>query len=261
MGGESHWIHGVHSVRALIGKRPDAIREAVVLRRAGSRALPALRRALESLGVAVEEADRDRLDRMSGGGRHQGVLVRATGVGEMGVREFEELVLGRGRSFCCLVLDGVQDPRNLGACLRSADAAGVDAVVVPRRRAASLTAAACKAASGAAVTMPLVRVGNLARTLRWLRDAGVWIAGADGEAPPTIHQAELRLPLALAVGGEGRGLRRLTRTLCDEVLSIPMRGVVESLNVSVAVGVLLFEVRRQLQDSSSAEPVSRGRWG
>lgn len=254
-------VYGLHTVRVLIEKRPETIREAAVLRGSRSGALPALRRALEGLGVPVEEVGRDRLDRMSGGGRHQGVLVRTTGTGEMGITEFEELTVERGRSFFCLVLDGVQDPRNLGACLRNADAAGVDAVVVPRRRAASLTAAALKAASGAAVTVPLVRVSNLAGMLRWLRNAGVWVVGADGGATRTIYQAGFRLPLALVVGGEGRGLKRLTRDLCDERLSIPMRGVVESLNVSVAAGVLLFEVRRQLrgQEGSGAVPGTQGR--
>ena len=242
-----HRVYGIHSVRTLVETRPESIREAVVLRSSRSPVQAALRRALDDLGVPVEEVDRERLDRMSGGGRHQGVLVRTAGIGEMGIAEFEELVIARGRSFLCLVLDGVQDPRNLGACLRNSDAAGVDAVVVPRRRAASLTAAALKAASGAAATVPLVRVNNLAGTLRWLRGAGVWIVGADGGASRTIHQAGFRLPLALVVGGEGRGLRRLTRELCDETLSIPMLGVVESLNVSVAAGVLLFEVQRQLQ--------------
>ena len=246
MGGSSNLVYGVHSVRALIEKRPEAIREASVLKGSQSRTLPALLRQLNTLGVPVEEVDRDRLDRLSGGGRHQGVLVRMVGTGEIGVTEFEQLALSRGRSFCCLVLDGVQDPRNLGACLRSADAAGVDAVAIPRRRAAGLTPTALKAASGAAATIPLVRVANLAGTLRWLRHAGVWIAGADAGASKTIYQAGLQLPLALVVGGEGKGLRRLTRELCDETMSIPMRGVVESLNVSVAVGVMLFELRRQL---------------
>ena len=251
MGGENQRVYGVHSVRTLIEKRPDTIRDAVLLSGSRSGALPALRHALDALGVSVEEVDRERLDRMSNGGRHQGVLVRTVGIGEMGITEFEELAIGRGRSFFCLVLDGVQDPRNLGACLRNADAAGVDAVVVPRRRSARLTAAALKAASGAAATVPLVRVNNLAGTLRWLRDVGVWIVGADGGANQTIYQSKFRLPLALVVGGEGRGLRRLTRELCDETLSIPMQGVVESLNVSVAVGVLLFEVQRQLHSHVS----------
>ena len=252
MGGENQRVYGVHSVRTLLEKRPETIREAVVLKGSRSGSLPALRQALDALEVPVEEVERERLDRMSGGGRHQGVLVRTVGIGEMGIAEFEELVIERSRSFCCLVLDGVQDPRNLGACLRNADAAGVDAVVVPRRRAASLTAAALKAASGAAATVPLVRVNNLAGTLRWLRSAGVWIVGADGGATRTIYQTGFRLPLALVVGGEGSGLRRLTRELCDETLSIPMQGVVESLNVSVAVGVLLFEVQRQLCDHAGS---------
>ena len=256
MGGEYHRVYGVHSVRTLVETRPGTIREAVLLRGSRSGALPELRRAFEALGIPVEEADRERLDRMSGGGRHQGVVVRTAGLGEMSITEFEERVIERGRTFSCLVLDGVQDPRNLGACLRNADAAGMDAVVVPRRRAAGLTAAALKAASGAAATVPLVRVNNLAGTLRWLRNAGVWVVGADGGASRTIYQAGFRLPLALVVGGEGRGLRRLTRELCDETLSIPMRGVVESLNVSVAVGVLLFEVQRQLRSQQSSESAS-----
>ena len=253
MGGEYQRVYGVHSVRTLVEMRPETIREAVVLSGSRSGYLPELRRALDALDIPVEEVDRENLDRMSGGGRHQGILVRAAGIGEMGITEFEEMAIARGRSFHCLVLDGVQDPRNLGACLRNADAAGVDAVVVPRRRAASLTAAALKAASGAAVTVPVVRVNNLAGTIRWLRNAGVWIVGADGGASRTIYQAGFRLPLALVVGGEGRGLRRLTRELCDETLSIPMRGVVESLNVSVAVGVLLFEVQRQLHSRESGD--------
>lgn len=260
MGSEYHRVYGVHSVRTLVKTHPETIRNAVLLRGSRSGALPSLRRALEAQGIPVEEADRERLDRMSGGGRHQGVLVRTAGLGEMGITEFEERVIGRGRTFSCLVLDGVQDPRNLGACLRNADAAGVDAVVVPRRRAAGLTAAALKAASGAAATVPLVRVNNLAGTLRWLRNAGVWVVGADGGVSRTIYEAGFRLPLALVVGGEGRGLRRLTRELCDETLSIPMRGVVESLNVSVAVGVLLFEVQRQLHGKEDRE-AARGTTG
>ncbi len=246
MSGESHWVYGVHSVRTLVEKRPGTIRQACVLKGSRSGAVSALQRALQNLGIPVEEMQKAQLDRMSGGGRHQGVLVRTAAIGEMGITEFEKRVIERGRSFCCLVLDGVQDPRNLGACLRSADAAGVDAVVVPRRRAASLTATALKAASGAAATVPLVRVANLAATLRWLRHAGVWVAGADAGAARTIYQASFELPLALVIGGEGKGLRRLTRNVCDETLSIPMRGAVESLNVSVAVGVVLFEVQRQV---------------
>ena len=164
----------------------------------------------------------------------------------MSVQEFEELVIKRGKSFRCLVLDEIQDPRNLGACLRTADAAGIDAVLVPRRRAAGLTAAALKAAAGAADTVPLVRVSNIAATLRWLKGVGVWIVGADSEMPVTVYDARLASPITIVVGGEGQGLRRLTRELCDEIVSIPMEGTVGSLNVSVATGVLLFELQRQI---------------
>ncbi len=248
-----HRVYGIHTVRALIEKTPRSILEAKVLRGTRSGALQDLRQALDSLGIAVEEVTRDRLDHLSGGGKHQGVMVRTGVTGEIGLAEFEELVVSRGQQFSCLMLDGVQDPRNLGACLRTADAAGVDAVVVPRRRAASLTASALKAASGAACTVPLVRVPNLAGTLRWLRHAGVAIAGAHAEAPRTIYQSNLQCPLALVVGGEGQGLRRLTRELCDETVSIPMRGTVESLNVSVAVGVFLFELQRQVHSRAGGE--------
>ena len=225
----------------------------MVLKGSRSGVLGTLRQALDALGVAVEEVSRDRLDRVSDEGRHQGVLVRTAWNGEIGIADFEQLVIDRGDSFCCLVLDGVQDPRNLGACLRTAAAAGVSAVVVPRRRAARLTATALKAASGAAGVVPIVRVVNLAATLRWLRHAGVWIAGAHSGASRTVYQAKLQLPLALVAGGEGRGLRRLTRDLCDEALSIPMHGAMESLNVSVAVGVLLFELQRQLYSRGGPE--------
>ena len=244
---KGHRVYGVHAVRALVENQPGSILEATVLRGSRRGALHDLRQALDSFGVPVEEVSRDRLDRLSAGGSHQGVIVRTRVTPEMGLAKFEELVTTRGPLFSCLMLDGVQDPRNLGACLRTADAAGMDAVVVPRRRAASLTATALKAASGAASAVPLVRVANLAGTLRWLRQAGVTIAGADAHAPRTIYDASLQRPLALVVGGEGLGLRRLTRDLCDETLSIPMRGAVESLNVSVAVGVLLFELQRQAQ--------------
>jgi 23S rRNA (guanosine2251-2'-O)-methyltransferase len=143
------------------------------------------------------------------------------------------------------VLDGVEDPRNLGACLRTADAAGVDAVVVPKDHAAKLTPAAVKTSTGAAETVPVFRAPNLARALAWLKEAGVWIVGADAAAPRSLYQTKLSPPVAMVVGGEGRGVRRLTRDLCDELVYIPMQGTVESLNVSVATGIVLFELLRQ----------------
>ncbi len=144
-----------------------------------------------------------------------------------------------------LALDGVTDPHNLGACLRSADAAGASAVIVPRDRSASLTPAAAKAASGAAETVPLITVANLARTLRTLREQGMWVVGLAGDTDTVLYQVDLTLPTVLVMGAEGEGLRRLTRETCDHLAAIPMAGSVSSLNVSVAAGIALFEVVRQ----------------
>jgi len=251
-GGHAHWVYGIHAAQALLERRPAGIISAKLLR--GSRAgpLPEIERRLTVLGVPLQRVERAELDQLTGGGTHQGIAVQTEGLAEIGVREFEALVLQRGRALRLLVLDQVQDPRNLGACLRTADAAGVDAVVIPRDRSAKLTATAAKAAAGAAESVRLARVGNLASTLHWLKDAGVWIVGADAQTPRSLHDAQLDAPIAVVVGGEGRGLRRLTRELCDEIVSIPMAGTVASLNVSVAAGILLFELARQVRARSPA---------
>ena len=148
-----------------------------------------------------------------------------------------------------LVLDHVQDPHNLGACLRTADAAGVRGVIITKDQAAGLSPVVAKVASGAAEAVPLYRVTNLARTLQWLKEAGLWIVGAAGEAPRSVFETDLNLPMALVMGAEGKGMRRLTRESCDLLVKIPMAGTVESLNVSVATGVLLFEAVRQRSQS------------
>jgi 23S rRNA (guanosine2251-2'-O)-methyltransferase len=239
-----HVVYGLHAVRALVERRPEAVVSAAILADA-SGPLEDLAHELKSRRVPVERVRRAELDRLSDGASHQGVLVEVRGPTEMDLGDFEELVVQRGRAVRLLVLDGVEDPRNLGACLRTADAAGVDAVVVPKAHSAPLSAAAIKAATGAVETVPLVRAPNLARTLTWLKEAGVWVVGADAEAPQTLYQAKLAPPIALVLGGEGRGLRRLTRDTCDELVSIPMAGAVASLNVSVATGIVLFELLRQ----------------
>jgi len=203
-GARSSWVYGLHAVRALLKRRPEGIVAAAVLRGSRAGALPELTRRLTSLGVPLQHVDRAALDRMTGDGTHQGIAVQTAGPAEIGIRELEALVLDRGRSVRLLVLDRVQDPRNLGACLRSADAAGVDAVVIPKDRSAKLTAAAVKAAAGAAETVRLARVGNLASTLHWLKAAGVWIVGADADTPRSLFDAQLGAPIALVVGGESR---------------------------------------------------------
>ncbi len=242
---KGHLVYGVHAVRSLIERRSEVILDAKFLQGCRAGAIPELTNKLKTLGITIEPTSRSELDRISDGGIHQGIIARIKGQQEISIQDFEELVLSRGRAFQCLFLDGILDPRNLGACLRTADAAGIDAVVIPKRRSAGLTAVALKAAAGAADSIPVVRVSNLASTLRWLKGVGVWIVGADGDTPSSLYGARLETPVAIVMGGEGKGLKRLTRQLCDEIVSIPMYGAVESLNVSVATGVVLFELQRQ----------------
>jgi 23S rRNA (guanosine2251-2'-O)-methyltransferase len=200
----------------------------------------------ESLGVKMTRLDNERLDGMVGTRRHQGVIARVDARQRMitlddvldSLPSFSEPAL-------LLVLDGVQDPHNLGACLRVADAAGVHAVIAPRDRAVSLNATAVKVASGAADAVPYVTVTNLARALEQMKKAGIWIIGAAGEAEKSLFETDLKGPVAWVLGAEGDGLRRLTRATCDELARVPMQGSVESLNVSVAGGICLFETFRQ----------------
>ncbi|MBS0395808.1 MAG: 23S rRNA (guanosine(2251)-2'-O)-methyltransferase RlmB, partial [Proteobacteria bacterium] len=182
---------------------------------------------------------------LAGGGVHQGVVARVAPLAPLAEDELLMRLGGGTRPPLLLVLDGVQDPHNLGACLRTADGAGVDAVIVPRDRASGLTAVVRKVAAGAAETVPFTQVTNLARFLRALKEQGVWVVGADGEAEALHTAADLTGPVALVLGAEGTGMRRLTREQCDLVVRLPMLGAVESLNVSVAAGVLLYEVLRQ----------------
>jgi len=237
-------IYGVHAVRAILERRPETLVAAKVLHEASGK-LGDLVRALAARGVAVERVTRAELDRLTDRGVHQGIVVEAHAAPEFSIGDFEALVLERGRALRLLVLDGVEDPRNLGACLRTADAAGIDAVVVPKDHSAKLTAVAVKTSTGAAASVPVFRAPNLARTLSWLKEAQVWVVGADAEAKQSLYEAKLATPVALVLGGEGRGIRRLTRDLCDELVYIPMAGTVESLNVSVATGIVLFELLRQ----------------
>jgi 23S rRNA (guanosine2251-2'-O)-methyltransferase len=189
--------------------------------------------------------DRERLDGLAQHGRHQGVLARIvdTPIPYRDIHDILESDLDEPPFF--LVLDGVEDPHNLGACLRVADAMGVHAVIAPKDRAAGLNATVRKVASGAAETVPFIAVTNLARTLRELKEAGVFLVGTTAEAEQDLFESKLQGPIAMVLGAEGRGLRRLTAETCDALVGIPMFGTVESLNVSVATGICLYEVRRQ----------------
>ncbi|WP_019589769.1 MULTISPECIES: 23S rRNA (guanosine(2251)-2'-O)-methyltransferase RlmB [unclassified Thioalkalivibrio] len=234
---------GIHAVASLLERAPERIKSLQLARGEVDASLQRILERAGALGVAVERVARERLDQQHPGFQHQGVIVHCAPRPVVDERELRERV-ERGLDLV-LVLDGVTDPHNLGACLRTADAAGAGALVVPRHHSAPLTPAAIKVASGAAETVPVVSVGNLARTLAALKEAGMWATGLDGEAQEVLYDVDLRPPAAIVMGAEGEGLRRLTREACDHLAHIPMAGTVESLNVSVASGVSLFEVRRQ----------------
>lgn len=238
-------VYGMHAVRALLERRDASVARAYALAEAAVGRLADVVSELESRGVPVARVERRELDRLTGGAAHQGIVVETGAPSELGLAEFEALVIERGSAVRLLVLDGVEDPRNLGACLRTADAAGIDAVVVPRTRTARLTPAARKTATGAAERLPLLHAPNLVKVLRWLGSAGVRVIGADAEGARPLFEARLEPPLALVLGGEGRGLKAGTRGACGELVAIPMYGGVESLNVSVAAAVMMYEAARQ----------------
>ena len=238
------WIAGLHAVRAALEQVPGRISGVWVDRARKDRRLQGIARLAEAAGVDVHWVDRRELDKLAAGTRHQGALCKARAAETRSEAYLEQLLTRCERPFL-LIHDGVQDPHNLGACLRTADAAGVDALIVPRDRACGLNATVRKVASGAAETVPLVQVTNLARTLRTVQHAGVQLVGTDGAASLSLYESDLRGPLGLVLGAEGKGMRRLTREHCDRLIRIPMAGAVESLNVSVAAGICLFEAVRQ----------------
>jgi 23S rRNA (guanosine2251-2'-O)-methyltransferase len=200
----------------------------------------------EQAGIVVQSVDRARLDnQISADARHQGVIAQVKNVAAWHESDLDAIVEAGGSDLLLLVLDGVQDPHNLGACLRTANAAGVQAVIAPRDNAVDLTPVARKVASGAAEVTPFIQVSNLSRCMKRLQSLGVWLIGTSGDARQNIYQTDFNRPVALIMGAEGSGLRRLTREMCDELVSIPMMGQVESLNVSVAAGIGLYAVLQQ----------------
>jgi 23S rRNA (guanosine2251-2'-O)-methyltransferase len=245
---KSKMIFGFHAVTARLRHDASSVEEIYVDASRHDRRMQELLRAAESAGVRIIQADDKRLDGMTGTRRHQGVVAKA---GEMSLaRNLDELLDAIEGPPLLLVLDGVTDPHNLGACLRVADGAGAHAVIAPKDRAVGLNATAAKVASGAAETVPYITVTNLARTLRELKDRGVWLIGTTDDAEKNLYQADFSGPVALVMGSEGEGLRRLTRETCDILVNIPMHGAVESLNVSVASGISLYEARRQRMAST-----------
>jgi 23S rRNA (guanosine2251-2'-O)-methyltransferase len=238
-------LFGFHAVGVRVKTAPQSIIEIYFdPTRRDARMRQFIERATES-GVRLIEADGPRLAKLSGGHGHQGVAARVSEIKQ--VHSLDELLEGieKVEAPLILVLDGVTDPHNLGACLRVADGAGAHAVIAPKDHAVGINATVAKVASGAAETVPYFMVTNLARTLNELKERNIWIIGTSDDAPKTLYQVDLKGATALVLGAEGDGMRQLTRKTCDELISIPMCGGVESLNVSVASGVCLYEARRQ----------------
>lgn len=239
------FVFGMHAVRHALGAGPKRVKELLLQTdREPNAALREILAQVEKHKIPVRQVTRQELDSESAYGKHQGVALFRTKV-QGAIRELEDLLLTLGSDALVLVLDRVQDPHNLGACVRTADAAGAQAVIIPQDRAASMTEVAVKAASGAAEHIPVLKVKNLNRALQDLKKAGVWVFGTAADAEVSIHEADFRRPVALVLGGEGAGMRHNVSEHCDAVVRIPLAGHVESLNVSVAAGICLFEVRRQ----------------
>jgi 23S rRNA (guanosine2251-2'-O)-methyltransferase len=238
-----HWIVGINPVEGALANDSSRVRELLVEQGSHNPRIAELVNEARRLGVRVHARPRAMLDKVSGHARHQGIVANYEVPAAKSERDLAE-VLDAGDALL-LVLDGVTDPHNLGACLRSAAAAGAAAVIVPKDRAVGITPVVRRASAGAVDRVPLFEVTNLARSLRDLKDAGVWLTGLAGDAGASLYDIDLRGKTALVMGGEGEGMRRLTREACDHVACIPMPGAMESLNVSVATGVALFEAVRQ----------------
>lgn len=243
-GDNKHWVYGVHAVRAVLERGPERVLELFMVSQRDDARARGLREQAEAYGLRVQPASVDTLTQRAGSAAHQGVLAAIRPL-----RPWDEHDLERALEAAVmpllLVLDGVTDPHNLGACLRTADAAGALALVITRDRAAVVDGVVRKVAAGAAEFLPVATVTNLARTLAALKERGLWVMGTDAAAGQTLYQVDLNRPLALVLGAEGTGLRRLTRERCDLLVRIPMAGGVDSLNVSVAAGISMFEAVRQ----------------
>ncbi|VFR24157.1 23S rRNA (guanosine-2'-O-) -methyltransferase rlmB [plant metagenome] len=241
----SQVLAGFHAVVARLRHAPDSVKDIYYDGQRRDKRMLSLLEQAERAQRPVHAVNAERLDGLARGTRHQGVVALAD-ARSLAVDLDEVLETADAVPFL-LILDGVTDPHNLGACLRTADAAGVHAVIAPRDRAVGLNATVARVACGAADTVPYLMVTNLARTMRELKDRGIWLVGTDDQAQDTIHDVDAKLPMAWVMGAEGEGMRRLTRETCDRLVQIPMQGSVESLNVSVASAVCLYETVRQRQ--------------
>jgi 23S rRNA (guanosine2251-2'-O)-methyltransferase len=238
-------LAGIHSVASALSQVPDQVSRLFVSKQAKNRRVFELVDIARTRAIPVEMLEREEIEKKSGFERSQDILAEFNPRNILAEKELPGILQESAGDTLLLVLDGIQDPHNLGACLRTASAAGVHAVILPKDRSAGMSPVVRRAAAGAAEIIPIVFVTNLARALKALKKAGVWLYGADDQAETSIYQANLTGPMALVMGSEGAGMRRLTSEVCDFQVRIPMTGAVSSLNVSVATGISLFEICRQ----------------
>ena len=238
-------IFGIHAVQAALDYSASNIKKVWLDEQRHDKRQSALIDQLKRLGLLLEKCNRKKLDKMADGKNHQGVVAEVEMPAVHSESELKHLVSTMKDTPFFLVLDQVQDPHNLGACLRTADAAGVQGIIITKDNSTGITPTVCKVACGAAELVPVYQVTNLARTLRWLKEQNIWVMGTTGETKESIFSADLTIPLALVMGTEGTGMRRLTEQQCDFLVKIPMVGKVESLNVSVAAGIMIYEVFKQ----------------
>ena len=242
------WLYGNHALTAVLEREPQRILEIYIAKGRDDERLHTLINLARKNGLGIQFCNKKILDDKAQGESHQGVVARAQPAKTLSENDLDEIIThaqNMGKAPFLLVLDGVTDPHNLGAVLRSADAAGVDAVIVTKDKSASLNATVRKVACGAADVIPLIQVTNLSRTLAELQEKAIWVVGTAGEATQSVFDCKMDGPIALVMGAEGKGMRRLTRERCDELIKLPMHGTVSSLNVSVATGICLYEILRQ----------------
>ena len=238
-------IYGFHSITSQIRLDPLAVREIFIDEARSDGRVNDLSKLIKINGIKFHLSTKDRLDGMVASHNHQGVVAIVREIQDQYVTIEDIIEENYGKTFLFLILDGIVDPHNLGACFRVADAMGVDALICPKDNAVGLNATVRKVACGGAESVPFVVVTNLARTIRYLKDSNIFVYGTDDEAKKPLHKINFKGSIALVMGSEGKGMRRLTKELCDDIFSIPMMGQVESLNVSVASGICMYEINRQ----------------
>ena len=245
---QTELIYGIHSIDAVLANEPERLLEVMVAKGRNDERMNKTVNIARKNGISVQFVHKKTLYDKSRGEQHQGILAIAKPARVLHEQDLEQLLSrleSNSTKPLLLVLDGVTDPHNLGACLRNADAAGAHAIIVPKDKSVGITPVVSKVAVGAAQTVPLIQVTNLSRTIKYLQEKHIWVVGTAGEAQQLIYDCKLKGAIALVMGAEGKGMRRLTRESCDELVKLPMAGAISSLNVSVACGICLFEIVRQ----------------